>query len=203
MSASTCAKKAANGDTEPKPLLTDDMYSMLSSLKDEAMSLKSACSSDAAEIQLLHVVLSSPWALLPRHTTSAYDRFMQEPYRTANSFAPLKSNGSNFSEWLTCLNRVLCVALNTEISIENSPSSINNQSPHENRAICHFIDASIPHEFALCIGITPLKSMAKAFFDAIKARFCPGNHFENSGSLVTCLECWSKMDLALPDQTMC
>ncbi|MBW0526939.1 hypothetical protein O181_066654 [Austropuccinia psidii MF-1] len=80
---------------------------------------------------------------------------------------------------MTCLNRVLCVALNTEMSIDESLSSVDNQSPEENRAICHFINTSIPHEFALCIGITPLQLTAKAFFDAIKARCCPGSFFEN------------------------
>ncbi|MBW0500886.1 hypothetical protein O181_040601 [Austropuccinia psidii MF-1] len=108
------------------------------------------------------MVLSSPppapssWAALPCHTTLAYNRFVQEPYRAANRFAPLKSDGSNFAEWLSCLNRVLC----------------------ENRVICHFIDASIPHKFALCIGVTPLRSTAKEFFEAIKTRCCPGNRFE-------------------------
>ncbi|MBW0577424.1 hypothetical protein O181_117139 [Austropuccinia psidii MF-1] len=102
MSASTCAKKAANDDAESKPLSKDDMYSMLNSLKNEVMLLKSVRSSDAAEIQSLRVALSSPppasspWAPLWWHTTSAYDCFMQEPYRAANCFPPLKSNGSNF-----------------------------------------------------------------------------------------------------------
>ncbi|MBW0461677.1 hypothetical protein O181_001392 [Austropuccinia psidii MF-1] len=120
----------------------------------------------------------SPWAPLLRHTASAYDCFMQEPYRAANCFAPLKSDRSNFAEWLTCLNRVLCVALNTEMLIDNSVSSINNRFPEENRAICHFIDVSIPHKFALCIGVTPSRLTAKDFFDAIKARCCPGNRLE-------------------------
>ncbi|MBW0527105.1 hypothetical protein O181_066820 [Austropuccinia psidii MF-1] len=130
------------------------------------------------------MALSSPppapssWAALPRHTTLAYDRFVQEPYRAADCFSPLKSDGSNFAEWLSCLNRVLCVAFNTEMLIDDSPSSIDNRSPEENRAICHFIDASIPHEFALCIGVTPLRSTAKEFFEAIKTHCCPGNSFE-------------------------
>ncbi|MBW0591512.1 hypothetical protein O181_131227 [Austropuccinia psidii MF-1] len=96
----------------------------------------------------------SPWTPFPRHTTSTYDCFMQEPYRAANCLAPLKSNGSNFADWLTSLNRVLCVALNTEMLIDDSHSSIDNLLREENRAICHFIYASIPHKFALCIGIT-------------------------------------------------
>ncbi|MBW0478001.1 hypothetical protein O181_017716 [Austropuccinia psidii MF-1] len=108
------------------------MYSMLNSLKNKVMPLKSARSCDTSEIQSLQMALSSPlpapspWPPLPRHTTCAYNCFMQEPYRAADRFAPLKSDRSNFAEWLTCLNRVLCVALNTEMLIENSPSSINN-----------------------------------------------------------------------------
>ncbi|MBW0492653.1 hypothetical protein O181_032368 [Austropuccinia psidii MF-1] len=60
MSVSTHAKKAANDDAEPKPSSNDDMYSMLNTLKNEVMSLKSAFSSDAAEIQFLRMALSSP-----------------------------------------------------------------------------------------------------------------------------------------------
>ncbi|MBW0499661.1 hypothetical protein O181_039376 [Austropuccinia psidii MF-1] len=178
MSASTRAKKAAYDNAEPKPLSNNNMYLMLNSLKNKVMSLKSAHSSKPAEIQSLLMALPSPWAPLPRHTTSAYNRFMQEPYRAANYFAPLKSDGSNFAEWLTCLNRVLCAALNTEMLIDHSPSSIKNLLPEENREICHFIDVSIPHKFSLCIGVTALPSTAKDFFEAIKARCCPGNHFE-------------------------
>ncbi|MBW0461443.1 hypothetical protein O181_001158 [Austropuccinia psidii MF-1] len=124
------------------------------------------------------MALSSPWAPIPQHKVSAYDCFMQEPYRTANRFAPLKSNRSNFAEWLTCLGRVLSVAFNTEMSVDDSPTSLNNQLLEENRAICHFINASILHKFSLCVSITPSRLTAKAFFIAIKACCCPGNRFE-------------------------
>ncbi|MBW0481301.1 hypothetical protein O181_021016 [Austropuccinia psidii MF-1] len=159
---------------------------MLTALKTKVMSLKSAHSSDPAEIQSLRMALSSPppapssWAALPCHTSLAYDRFMQEPYRAADLFAPLKSDGSSFVKWLSCLNQVLCVSFNTKMLIDNSPSSINNRSPEESRAICHFINASIPHEFALCIGVTPSRSTAKDFFETIKAHCCPGNCFEKN-----------------------
>ncbi|MBW0473193.1 hypothetical protein O181_012908 [Austropuccinia psidii MF-1] len=184
MSDSTCAKKAADDDAEPKPLSNNDMYSMLNSLKNKVMKSKSARSSDAAKIQSLQMALSSPppasfpWAPMPQHTVSAYDCFMQEPYRTANCFAPLKSDGSNFSELLTCLDQVLSVAFNTEMLVDDSPSSLYNRLPEENRAICHFIDASIPHKFALCVGITPSQSTVKAFFVATKACCFPRNRFE-------------------------
>ncbi|MBW0518016.1 hypothetical protein O181_057731 [Austropuccinia psidii MF-1] len=132
MPASTHAKKAADDDAEPKPLSKNNMYLMFNSLKNEVILLKSACISNAAEIQSLQMALSSPlpapspWAPLLCHTTSAYNCFMQELYRTANRFAPLKSHVSNFAEWLTCLNMVLCAALNTEMLIHDSLSSINN-----------------------------------------------------------------------------
>ncbi|MBW0522009.1 hypothetical protein O181_061724 [Austropuccinia psidii MF-1] len=100
---------------------------------------------------------------------------MQEPYRAANCSTALKRNGSNFVEWLTCLNRVLCVAFNSETSIDDSPSPLNDLLPEENRAIFHFINASIPHEFALWIRINPSQTTARAFFDAIKTRCFPGN----------------------------
>ncbi|MBW0467208.1 hypothetical protein O181_006923 [Austropuccinia psidii MF-1] len=103
---------------------------------------------------------------------------MQEPYRAANCFDQLRSDSSNFAEWLACLNRVLCVALNSEMLIDKSPSSINNCSPKENWAICHFINATILHKFVLCIGITLSQTTARLFFDAIKALCCPGNRVE-------------------------
>ncbi|MBW0542386.1 hypothetical protein O181_082101 [Austropuccinia psidii MF-1] len=103
---------------------------------------------------------------------------MREPYRAANRFAPLKSNRSDFAEWLSFLNRVLCVALKTAMLIDDSPSLIKNRSLEENRAICHFLDASIPHKFALCIGFMHSQLTAKEFFDAIKVRCCPGNRFK-------------------------
>ncbi|MBW0474000.1 hypothetical protein O181_013715 [Austropuccinia psidii MF-1] len=78
---------------------------------------------------------------------------------------------------LTSLNCVLCVAFNSEASIEDSPSLLDGRSPQENWAISHFIDALIPHNFALCIGVIPSHSTAKEFFDAIKAQCCPGSRF--------------------------
>ncbi|MBW0518647.1 hypothetical protein O181_058362 [Austropuccinia psidii MF-1] len=178
MSSSTRAKKAANNKAELKPLSNDDMYSMLTSLKNEVMTLKSAISSEDAKIKWLQMGPSSPWAPMPPHTTSPYDLLMQEPYHSTNCFAPLKSNGSNFAEWLACLDWVISVAINTEILVVDSPSSLDNQSPEENRAICHFINVSIPHEFALCVGITPSQLTAKAFFITIKACCSCRNRFE-------------------------
>ncbi|MBW0473649.1 hypothetical protein O181_013364 [Austropuccinia psidii MF-1] len=60
MLVSTCSKKAADDDAEPKPLSNKEVYLLLNSLKLEVLSLKSVRSSDAAEMQSLHMVLSSP-----------------------------------------------------------------------------------------------------------------------------------------------
>ncbi|MBW0575227.1 hypothetical protein O181_114942 [Austropuccinia psidii MF-1] len=57
------------------------------------------------------------------------------------------------------------------MSIDNSPSLLNNQTPQENRAISHFIDATLPADFVLCIGIMP--SCA-----TVKEQCCPGNQFQ-------------------------
>ncbi|MBW0527019.1 hypothetical protein O181_066734 [Austropuccinia psidii MF-1] len=59
----------------------------------------------------------------------------------------------------------------------DSPSLLDGQLPQENRAISHFIDASIPHDFVLCIGVIPSRPTAKEFFNAIKAGCCLGSHF--------------------------
>ncbi|MBW0494048.1 hypothetical protein O181_033763 [Austropuccinia psidii MF-1] len=183
MSVSTRSKKAADDDADAKPLSNEEVYSLINSLRSEVQSLKSARSSDAAEVQSLRLQLSSPpppgpnLPSFPRVNMSAYDRFMQEPYRAADRFNKLQGDGSNFPKWVASLNRVLCVAFNSEASIEDSPSLLDGRLPQENRAISHFFDASIPHDFALCIGVIPSRTTAKEFFDAIKARCCPGSRF--------------------------
>ncbi|MBW0506188.1 hypothetical protein O181_045903 [Austropuccinia psidii MF-1] len=97
-------------------------------------------------------------------TSLAYECFMQEPYQAANCFDHLQRNGSNFTEWVACLNRVLCVAFNSEMSVDDSPSLLESCSPAENCAISHFIDASIPPSFAVCIGIIPSHTLAEKKF---------------------------------------
>ncbi|MBW0542201.1 hypothetical protein O181_081916 [Austropuccinia psidii MF-1] len=152
MSGSTCSEKAPNNDAEPKPLSNKEQF-------------------------------PPPPVLSPYHQQSrvaypAYDRFMQEPYRSADRSNHLQQDGSNFSKWVSSLNRVLCVTFNSEHLVDNIPSLLDNRSPQENRPISHFIDATLPPDFALCIGIVPARAMAKEFFDAIKARCFPGNPFQ-------------------------
>ncbi|MBW0498255.1 hypothetical protein O181_037970 [Austropuccinia psidii MF-1] len=170
MSGSTRSKKAANNNAKPKPLSNKEVYSMLNSLCLEVLSLKSARVSDAAEMQLLRLALSSPPVLSPYNQQShmaypAYDHFMQEPYRAADRSNHLLQDGSNFAG----LNRVLCVSFNSEHLVDDLPSLLDNRSAQENRAISHFIDATLPPDFALCIGVVPACATAKEFSDAIKA----------------------------------
>ncbi|MBW0527840.1 hypothetical protein O181_067555 [Austropuccinia psidii MF-1] len=70
MSGSTCSKKAAANNTEPKPLSNEEVYSLLNSLRSEVSSLKSARNSDAAKMQSLQLALSSPPALSSYHQQS-------------------------------------------------------------------------------------------------------------------------------------
>ncbi|MBW0552068.1 hypothetical protein O181_091783 [Austropuccinia psidii MF-1] len=88
------------------------------------------------------------------------------------------STSSKFPKWVALLNWVLCIAFNSKMSINDSPSLLDGQSPQENCVISHFIYASIPHDFALCIDVIPFLSIAKDLFNAIKARCCPGSHFQ-------------------------
>ncbi|MBW0520738.1 hypothetical protein O181_060453 [Austropuccinia psidii MF-1] len=115
--------------------------------------------------------------LHPHVNMLAYECFMQEPYCAANRFPKHQGDGSNFAEWISSLNHVLCIAFNSKALIDDSPSLLEGQSPQENQAISHFIDVLIPHNFTLCIGIIPLRATAKEFFDAIKACCCPGSCF--------------------------
>ncbi|MBW0512034.1 hypothetical protein O181_051749 [Austropuccinia psidii MF-1] len=68
-------------------------------------------------------------------STSAYDCFMQEPYHAADCFGKLQGGGSNFPEWVAFLNRILCVAFNSEASVKDSPSLLDGQFPQARRAI--------------------------------------------------------------------
>ncbi|MBW0501141.1 hypothetical protein O181_040856 [Austropuccinia psidii MF-1] len=95
-----------------------------------------------------------------------------------NSNAAEMHNGSNFAEWVSGLNKVLCIAFNSELLVDNNPLLLENHSPQENRAISHFIDVTIPPDIALCIGVIPARTSSKDSFDAIKARCCPGNRFQ-------------------------
>ncbi|MBW0563558.1 hypothetical protein O181_103273 [Austropuccinia psidii MF-1] len=119
--------------------------------------------------------LVAPLQQLLHVNTSAYERFMQEPYRAANHFPKHKGDSSNFPEWVSSLNYVLSIAFNSEALVDDSPSLLDGRSPQENQAISHFIDVSIPHNFALYIGVIPSRVTARDFFDAIKARCCPGS----------------------------
>ncbi|MBW0526011.1 hypothetical protein O181_065726 [Austropuccinia psidii MF-1] len=149
MSGSTHLKKASKDDADAKPLSNKEVYLLLNSLQLEVSSLK------LAQIQLLHLALySPPPALSPYHhnshtASSAYDHFMQKLYRADNQSNHLQNNSSNFSKWATGLNRVLCIALHSEISVKDCPSLLENCFPQENRAISHFIDATMPPDFSL------------------------------------------------------
>ncbi|MBW0501222.1 hypothetical protein O181_040937 [Austropuccinia psidii MF-1] len=185
MSGSTHSKKATDTDDEAnaKPLSNKKVFSLLDSLQSELSSLKSACLSDAAEMQLLHLAISPPPPTISPFSqhhvhSSAYDCFMKEPYRAANCSGHLQGNGSNFAKWVSGLNRVLCIALSSELLVNDSPSLLENCSPQENREISHFIDATLPPDFALCIGVVPSCTTAKEFFSTIKARCFPGNQFQ-------------------------
>ncbi|MBW0494722.1 hypothetical protein O181_034437 [Austropuccinia psidii MF-1] len=211
MSASTHLKKAAADDPKQKLLSNNDIYSMLNLLRAKAMSLKLAGNSNSAEMQSLCMAISSPppasspYTPLQRHMTFAYNQFMQEPYRATDCFAALKSDGLSFAEWLTCLNRALCVAFNSETSIDDSPSSLNDCLPEENRAICHFINASIPHKFALCIGInpSPLEQLQGPPLTRSKPAAALEIVLKNCVLFVRCSLCWSKTAPAPCGQTMC
>ncbi|MBW0495001.1 hypothetical protein O181_034716 [Austropuccinia psidii MF-1] len=103
---------------------------------------------------------------------------MQEPYRAADQSNHLQSYRSNFAEWVAGLTQVLCISLNSELLVNNCPSFMENRSPQENREISHFINATILPNYTLCIGVIPVRTMAKEFFNAIKARCCPDNCFQ-------------------------
>ncbi|MBW0530601.1 hypothetical protein O181_070316 [Austropuccinia psidii MF-1] len=174
MSSSTCSKKAAAKDNvERKPLSLEKAYSLINSFQSEVSFLKSPQSTDIAEIQFLCMAISHPPVVTSCYPTSVYNHFMQEPYCVADCFSPLLNDGYNYPKGLSCVNCVLCISLNSEELVDNSPSLLNNQSAVENWAISHFIDEKLSLDFALFIGIIPLRMTAKVFFKAIKGAFLP------------------------------
>ncbi|MBW0523838.1 hypothetical protein O181_063553 [Austropuccinia psidii MF-1] len=114
------------------------------------------------------MAISPPPVTHPCYSTSAYNRFMQEPYCVADCVSPLLNDGSNYGKWLSCVNCILCIAFNSEASVDNSPSLLDNRFAGENQAILHSINATITHDFSLCVGIVPSRMTTKQFFKAIK-----------------------------------
>ncbi|MBW0460302.1 hypothetical protein O181_000017 [Austropuccinia psidii MF-1] len=96
----------------------------------------------------------------------------------ANQSSHLQPNGSNFATWVAGLNRVLCVDFNSEHSVNDSPSLLENSSPQENRVVSHFINVTLPSDFSLFIVIISSHMTAKEFFDTIREICFPGNHFQ-------------------------
>ncbi|MBW0526309.1 hypothetical protein O181_066024 [Austropuccinia psidii MF-1] len=94
-------------------------------------------------MQSLQLALLLPPPPVSCSTSSAYEHFMQKPYHAADH---LQSDGGSFTEWVAGLNHVLCVAFNSEMSVDDSPSLLDNRLPQENRAISHFIDVFIPQD---------------------------------------------------------
>ncbi|MBW0548966.1 hypothetical protein O181_088681 [Austropuccinia psidii MF-1] len=137
MSVLTHSKKSEDNDAAAKPLSNKEVYSMLDSLKSEVLSLKSACSSDAAEIHFLRMALLSPLFPAPsfqhisQSITSAYD----------HTVLLTVSTSSKFPKWVASLNWVRFIAFNSKMSINDSPSLLDGQSPQENCVISHFIYA--------------------------------------------------------------
>ncbi|MBW0539163.1 hypothetical protein O181_078878 [Austropuccinia psidii MF-1] len=112
---------------------------------------------------------------------------MQEPYRAADRSTHLQHDGSNFAEWVASINSVLCVALNTELSVDDLPSSLENRSPQENRAISHFIDATLPPDFSLCIGVL---KVVKSVVDLLVENGT-GQHKPNSAIILSLCKSFS------------
>ncbi|MBW0490247.1 hypothetical protein O181_029962 [Austropuccinia psidii MF-1] len=136
MSGSMLSRKAANNNAEPKPLSKEEVYSLPHSLRSEVSSLKSAKSSDAAKMQPLKLELSSTPVLSPYHQQlntvfPAYDWFMQELYRAVDRSSHLQQDGFNFAKWVAGLNRVLGVAFNSELLVNDLPLLLGSRSPQE------------------------------------------------------------------------
>ncbi|MBW0465877.1 hypothetical protein O181_005592 [Austropuccinia psidii MF-1] len=94
-------------------------------------------------MQSLHMPLSSPLPASSQLSSSAYERFIQEPYCTANCFDCLQSDGANFPEWVACLNWVLCISFNSEMSVNDSPSLLDNCTPQGNRVVRDLLNTLI------------------------------------------------------------
>ncbi|MBW0490629.1 hypothetical protein O181_030344 [Austropuccinia psidii MF-1] len=135
-------------------------------------------------MQSLPLALSSPLLSLSQyqhssHTvSSAYDHFVQAPYRAADPSNHLQNNGSNFAELVAGLNRVLCIALNCKLSIKYCPSLLENCTPQENREISHFIVAMLPPISLCALELSQIVQWQRSSLMPSRQDSCPANHFQ-------------------------
>ncbi|MBW0545395.1 hypothetical protein O181_085110 [Austropuccinia psidii MF-1] len=106
----------------------------------------------------------------------------EEVYSLLNSLqsevSSLKSARNSDAAEMQSLCLVLSPPLPALSPYPQNQWAVSSASPKENRAISHFINATIPPNFALCIGVIPACTSSKDFFDSIKVRCCPGSCFQ-------------------------
>ncbi|MBW0535295.1 hypothetical protein O181_075010 [Austropuccinia psidii MF-1] len=204
MSASTHSKKATANNAEPKPLLNNDMYSMLNSLRAKVMSLKSAHNSNAAKMQSLGMAISSPRiplfsSIRHLHTTSScrnrtmWLTVLLHSKATAQSLRSGPLVSTEFSVWPSTLKRLSTIyPLLSMIDYRRKigPSAILSMLQSHTSLPC--VLESTPLE--LLQGSSSTQSKPAAALEII---------LKNSVLFVRGSLCWSKTAQALHGQKMC
>ncbi|MBW0466507.1 hypothetical protein O181_006222 [Austropuccinia psidii MF-1] len=142
----------AADDTESRMEASEDIPNMILSLTQQMRKMQS---DHAAEIASLRSSLSSQIPLARSHSSpSAYDKFISDPQKFASRCLTLKHDVEDSNSLLSVLaNRDLC-------------------------PVIHFLNATLPKDFMMTLGVTSSPPNPLALFRAIQARFSPGNCFQ-------------------------
>ncbi|MBW0489630.1 hypothetical protein O181_029345 [Austropuccinia psidii MF-1] len=113
-----------------------------------------------------------------RVVMSAYDKFLQAPFKALPQVPTLHATRSNYAEWLIHVNKVLSYTFSSAVPVEGEPSLLSALSPVQSRVVFHCLDSTVATKFSLTLGPHPATVLALAFFNTINSPFSPGNRFE-------------------------
>ncbi|MBW0536547.1 hypothetical protein O181_076262, partial [Austropuccinia psidii MF-1] len=166
----------AADDTDSRMEASEDIPNMILSLTQQMRKMQS---DHAAEIASLRSSLSSQMPLARSHSSpSAYDKFISDPQKFASRCLTLKHDGSNYADWLNEINDILSFVFDNDSKVKDSNSLLSILANRDLRPVIHFLNATLPKDFIMTLGVTSSPPNPLALFCAIQARFSPGNRFQ-------------------------
>ncbi|MBW0486949.1 hypothetical protein O181_026664 [Austropuccinia psidii MF-1] len=170
---------------------SEDIPNMILSLTQQMRKMQS---DHAAEIASLHSSLSSQIPLTRSHTSpSAYDRFISDPQKFASCCLTLKHDGSNYADWLNEINDILSFVFDNNSKVEDSNSLLSILSNRDLRPVFHFLNATLPKDFVMTLGLTSSPPSPLALFHAIQARFSPASALDENSLISDHITSWCKI----------
>ncbi|MBW0533834.1 hypothetical protein O181_073549 [Austropuccinia psidii MF-1] len=181
----------AADDTESRMEASEDIPNMILSLTQQMRKMQS---DHAAKIASLRSSLSSQMPLVRSHSSpSAYDKFISDPQKFASRCLTLKHDGSNYADWLNEINNILSFVFDNNSKVEDSNSLLSILANRDLRPVIHFLNATLPKDFMMTLGVTSSPPNPLALFCAIQACFSPGNRFQKLSLICD----WSDILVAL------